>query len=70
MTIIGIIKQSESEHATPCKVGEWRLARLTMTEATCVEKHLNAGRKFRGWDASVVKDGKRAKLRYTKSGVG
>lgn len=70
MTVIQIIRQSESEHCAPCGVGEVRFARLNEREANECERRLIYGKGMRGWNAVVVRDnaGKKAHLRYTRRG--
>ncbi len=66
MTLLGIISESEREHVSVCRVGEQRFARLNDREAAACEKRLD-GRTLPGWSATVVRQGKRAQLRYTKT---
>lgn len=68
MSVLDIIRECESEHAEPCRVGEVRFARLHKGEAERCEVRLASGRRITGWNASVDRSQTRPRLRYTKAG--
>lgn len=69
MSLLKIIREHELECQDPCRVSQWREARLRAIEVPDVQAAIAKGRNPKGWIVSLATDDNgRPMLRYTRTG--